>query len=270
MTVLKCPFLDYTTVQRSVFKSTLFIVFNILREQPANPDTFTECADPTYSVFNEICQIDTALLDHFRSMNGWALLSALTGMVLRWHWCRCCEQLWKRAGKPVFARRGGGLERVEAALTTRTWKSVEEGTSYASAWWRFSAITHERRFLCVTTMRPTWMGSMDSVEGRGSAVWELWYMGGGVGETIGTWGSRNILCKKFLVVVNDKSFLFTQLLTCVGSGWTGTALGCDSRDSGWTKKIWGRLLSETEKLLQASFSERVVFSEPTWGTHHLR
>lgn len=32
----------------------------------------------------------------------------------------------------------------------------------------------------------TWMGSMDSVEGRGSCVCEVWYIGGGVGETMGT------------------------------------------------------------------------------------
>lgn len=32
----------------------------------------------------------------------------------------------------MFARQGGGLERAEAALTTRTWKSVEEGASYPS------------------------------------------------------------------------------------------------------------------------------------------
>lgn len=32
----------------------------------------------------------------------------------------------------------------------------------------------------------TWMGSMESGDGRGSGVCEVWYMGGGVGETIGT------------------------------------------------------------------------------------
>lgn len=32
----------------------------------------------------------------------------------------------------------------------------------------------------------TWMGSRGSVGGRGSGVCEFWYMGGGVGEMIGT------------------------------------------------------------------------------------
>lgn len=32
----------------------------------------------------------------------------------------------------------------------------------------------------------TWMGSLGSVEGRGSGECEVWYMGGGVGETMGT------------------------------------------------------------------------------------
>lgn len=36
----------------------------------------------------------------------------------------------------------------------------------------------------------TWMGSMDSVGGRGSGVWEVWYIWGGVGETMGTWNQR--------------------------------------------------------------------------------
>lgn len=44
-----------------------------------------------------------------------------------------------------------------------------------------------RRALTLHRAWFTWMGSMVSVGGRGSGVCELWYMGGGVGETIGTW-----------------------------------------------------------------------------------
>lgn len=149
-------------------------------------------------------------------------------------------------------------------------------------------LTHENWILGVTkglfhrTAWFTWMGSMDSFEGRGSGVCEVWYMGGGVGETIGTWehtAKITFSCLPFLQG-GDKISLSAQvwLLTCVGSGWTGTVLGCDSRDSGWTKKIWVLHLSKPERPIQAfkcdfytqhDITTEFVFGKHTWRTHHL-
>lgn len=55
-----------------------------------------------------------------------ALLFALTGMELHWHWCHCCE-VWKQAERPASERQEGELWRGEAVLTTMTWRSVVEG-----------------------------------------------------------------------------------------------------------------------------------------------
>lgn len=52
----------------------------------------------------------------------------------------------------------------------------------------------------------TWIGSRGSVGGRESGVCEFWYMGGGVGETIGTW--KHSRKRSLSWFVNGKSPLY--------------------------------------------------------------
>lgn len=55
-------------------------------------------------------------------------------------------------------------------------------------------------------------------------------------------------------------FISAGGLTCVGSGWTGTVLGCDSRDSGWTNKV------EWQKpWLARKATSRIAFQNTCFG-----
>lgn len=115
------------------------------------------------------------------------------------------------------------------------------------------------------------MGSIASLGGRGSGVCEVWYMGGGVGETIGTWRESymSLLHDNILYQISSCRPRVT-VLTCVGSGWTGTVLGCVSRDSGWTE---GNREFEPQWTRKVHiFTHKVSLSfvwTPTWRAAHL-
>lgn len=77
-----------------------------------------------------------------------SLLSASIGMVLRWHWCHRCEELWKQAGKPAIERQVGEL-REAAALTTKTWRSGGRGKTHYWYWKRFMCCCRDIRKMTV-------------------------------------------------------------------------------------------------------------------------
>lgn len=107
------------------------------------------------------------------------------------------------------------------------------------------------------------MGSRGSTGGRGSGVCEFWYMDGGVGERIGTWKQLRKGFRELLVEKKDNLYLFW--LTCVGSGWTGTALGCGSRESGWTKGIRVRPLVSQKRSFLTFTQQHQCSANPPGG-----